>query len=137
MEQSKIKDFFDSIGADGDIGLFVTKTEAGRKEVTAGAQVAGYLVAKNWREVLDNLKQNGKVYIACGPDLPKPLYDLLCQYEDRGGAVQIMDKETMKFLTVQYDAGKARLAIVITEEDLVQVQKAFDVLSRVGLTERE
>ena len=136
MENVKIKDFFEGIGGDGDIGLYVAAADADRAAVVAQAENHGYRVAHDWKGVFNLLKENGKACIACGAELPKPLYDLICQYEDRGGAVQIMDKETMQFQTVQYDSHKTRLALVITEADLAQVQKSFDILSRVGLTER-
>lgn len=100
-------------------------------------QVRGHAILKadNWQDVLSRLEKNHSTYIILEENLPKELYDTLVQFNQRGGCVQMMDKNTLKLKTVQFDPSKTHLLLLASSKNLSEIEKTYNVRGNVGPVE--
>lgn len=118
-----------------DLGLIIVKNDEDIVEIEK--KVREYAISKvsNWKEILAVLKQNKPAYYILPDTLPKEEYDVLAQYADRGGMIQIMDRDTMDLITVHFDPTKGRLLLISSENHLNAVEKEYQILDKAGLME--
>ena len=95
----------------------------------------GYSRAADWKEIFSHLTQEKSAYIVLSDRLPKELYDTIVQYTDRQGMIQIMDKKTMEYKTIQFDPRTVHLLVVVLMQDIEQIEKTYPLRTHVGLME--
>ncbi len=89
----------------------------------------------NWKELLQVLEQNRSVCYVLSHPLSKEMYDVIAQYSDRGGMIQIMDRETMILKTVKFNPTKARLLLISTNLNLKSIEQEYQIRNKAGLVE--
>ena len=98
---------------------------------------AGYQRVDSALQVLKLLSEGVSVAALLTHPLSKEWYDIIVQYTDRGGMIQLMDKSTMEFISAQFDVRKTHFVIVVTAEDLQKIEAdGFLIRDKVGLVEQ-
>lgn len=106
--------------------------DAGRELVDTG-----YVRASSPVDVLKLLAKGTSVVATISHPLPKQWYDVLAQYSERGGMVQLMDKETMEYKVAQFDPMHTHLVVLVGSDDLAKIEAdGFVIRDKVGLIEQ-
>lgn len=96
----------------------------------------GFTIANSWQEILEDFRDHHSVCIELTENLHKELYDLIAQYFVRTGAIQIMDKSSMKLESVQFDPAICHLLLITTKLNLHNIELKHSIKDKVGLIER-
>lgn len=116
-------------------GLIIYNSDDKLTELEGQVRGHAILKADNWQGVLSHLEKNHSAYIILKDNFPKELYDTLVQFDQRGGCVQIMDKDTFKLKTVQFDPDKTHLLLLASSKNLAEIEKTYNIRGNVGPVE--
>lgn len=119
-----------------EAGLVIIKDENQISDAQDRIKLNGLALAKDWREVINKFRSNQSVCLELTADFSKETYDLIAQYSARSSAIQIMDRNSMKLNSIQFDPFKSHLLLIATEENLAKIEKNYSIKDRVGLVER-
>lgn len=88
-------------------------------------------------EAMSLLEQGSSVYMVLNSPLSKDTYDFIVQYGDRAGMIQIMDKKTMEYRTVQFNPYEAHLLLLAEVADIKNIEEGgMAIRDKVGLVEQ-
>ena len=129
---SMIVEFLAAIEQQTEAALFIAKESGG--SVGDAAAARGFVMTSRWKEALSALNEGRKVCLNAGT-ISKEVYDLVRQYNDRQGMVQILDSETLELCSVHLAVESCRLLVLTTEPAMNESK--FPLLSQAGLIGRE
>ncbi|MCX6809110.1 MAG: hypothetical protein NTW50_05615 [Candidatus Berkelbacteria bacterium] len=132
----KVEKFIKVFEKQQEIGALVYKNEK-KRQALESLQAAGFLITADWRSVVLALNENKKVVFGLPKEFEKEVYDLLAQIIARPGIVEIIDKTEMKKFRADFLVEEARLLLLISEENLENAEKNYQILAKVGLVERQ
>jgi len=134
--EEKIKTFLSYIEPQKEAGLIIAADSGSLIETEKLLKKASFQEAKDPIEVINHLSEKSSVYVVLHAPLSKDFYDMIVQYTDRGGMIQLMDKSTMDFRSVQFDPKVSHLILVTLKENLISLEKTFPLRQKVGMTEQ-
>ena len=134
--EEKIKVFLSYIEPQKEAGLVIASDSASLIETEKLLKKSGFQEAKTPIEVVDYLSNQKSVYTVLHSPLSKDFYDMVTQYTDRGGMIQLMDKSTMDFRSVQFDPKVSHLILMTLKENLIEIEKVFPLRDKVGMVEQ-
>jgi hypothetical protein len=118
-----------------EVGLLLVSENTNTSNILRILNQSGYSLAYSWRGVLHNLALNGSVVFYINQPLNKEEYDLIIQYQNHSGSINLIEKQTMQSTIVHFNPGLARLLIVAEEQSLSLIESKYDLMSVVGLIE--
>ena len=119
--------------------LFIVNDEFSKHKLSNELQKLGLVKSQTWQEILSNLEQGLSNYFELKEShLPqaKTIYDLLVQFNERGGMIQLMDKATMKLESAQFVQGEISLVIIASDLVLQEFEKIMPFIDKFGMVER-
>ncbi len=98
---------------------------------------AGFTRTSSPVDALDLMQAGKSVVATISHPLLKQWYDFIAQYTERGGMVQLMDKETMEYKAAQFDPLHTHFVVLVSVGDLEKIETSgFSVREKVGLIEQ-
>lgn len=119
-----------------EAGLIIIENENQLEEAKNQIGETDFAVTSLWQEVIDNFKNQKSVCLVLAENFSKEQYDLIAQYFARSGFIQIMDKKTMKLISIQFDSFKCHLLLLTSQNVLSEIEKNYSLKDKVGLIER-
>lgn len=135
INSEKINQFLIYLKEQVEAGLIVVKNSRLFEEVEEVLLKNGYKQVFAWKDILSYLSLKQSVFIYINGEFSKELYDVFIQYSNRGGVIQIVNPQNMSLVQSEFDAKKAHLVYLITQDALEIAQEKFDILSKAGMIE--
>jgi hypothetical protein len=132
-DQLKMKNFLKFIRSQKEPGLLIVEDSSKIDEITGLLDRQEFKKVSDWKEALESLGKEGRIYVVLDKKLPKELYDLVAQFST--GGVEIFDTETLQSNVVQFNPNEIEFIIVSTQDNLDSVEKDFSLKDKVGLIE--
>ena len=132
----KTKNFLEYFNKQPELGLVIIENKENILDLKDTLDKSGFKEVLNELEILNNLNEGFSLYTTLSSSISKEMYDLIAQYNSRLGMIQIMDKTTMNLRSIEFDPNNTHLVLVVSGNDLEEIQKQFNILDKVGLTER-
>lgn len=131
----QLENFVKTLKVQREAGLIVLTNSKDFSDIEEIMLKHKFIEAKDWKQILKNLASNKSVFLYVNGEFTKEYYDILKQYSERGGMVQIMNADTMKYETVNFDPFQAHFVLLITKDALGWAEERFSVRDKVGLME--
>ncbi len=129
---SKFTDFLKHSLSQKEISLAIAKDDQELNSFQETLHQAGFKKAYDIPEILNDMKENSKVYYFIDEKFPKALYDLIIQYPT--GQVETFDVRTMKSTVVTPSYSKSAIILLVTKDTLAYFQtKGYSILEKVGI----
>lgn len=129
---SKFTDFLKHSLSQKEISLAIAKDDQELNQFQESLHDAGFKKAYDIPEILNDMKENSKVYYFIDEKFPKALYDLIIQYPT--GQVEIFDVHSMKSTVVTPTYDKSAIILLVTKDTLAYFQtKGYSILQHVGI----
>jgi hypothetical protein len=129
---SKFSDFLKHSISQKEISLAIAKDDQELNKFQESLHHAGFKKAYDAPEILNDMKENSKVYYFIDEKFPKALYDLIIQYPT--GQVEIFDVRSMKSSVVTPSYSKSAIILLVTKDTLAYFQnKGYSILQHVGM----
>jgi len=129
---SNFTDFLKHSISQKEISLAIAKNEQELNQFQESLHHAGFKKAYEVSEILNDMKENSKVYYFIDEKFPKALYDLVIQYPT--GQVEIFDVRSMKSTLVNPSYDKSAIILLCTKDNLSYFQtKGYSILEYVGI----
>lgn len=136
MSIEKIEDFFRYVDGNTEPAALVA-TGALHDKALILASSRGYAVTDVYETAIDSLSRGESVAIAVSEELPREIYDLLRQYSQRRGIIQVQPKEGRAPSLLQLDTEKTKLLVLIpAEKEAKQTVRYPELFDLVGMVER-
>jgi hypothetical protein len=136
MSTQKIEDFLRYVDGNTEPAALVT-TRSMHDKALKIASDKGYAVTEIYETAIDHLSRGESVAIKVSEELPKDIYDLLRQYSQRRGIIQVLPKEGRALSLLQLDTQKTKLLVVIpSEKEARQAVRYPELFDLVGIVER-
>jgi len=133
--QKQTENFLKTFKAQREAGLIVLTSSKDFSDVEEEMIKDKFTEAKDWKQVLKHLSLNQSVFLYINSEFTKEYYDLLKQYSERGGMIQIMNPDTMNYETINFDPFQAHFILLITKDALGWAEEKFSIRDKVGLME--
>ncbi|MEI6528767.1 MAG: hypothetical protein WCO10_03835 [bacterium] len=127
--------FLQTLKTQREAGLVVLANNKDFAEVEESLVENKFVQAKDWRQILKQLSASQPTFMYINGEFTKECYDLLKQYSERGGMVQIMNPATMNYETVSFDPFQAQLVFLVTKEALGWAEEKYSLRDKAGLME--
>lgn len=129
---SKFTDFLKHSLSQKEISLAIAKDDQELNQFQESLHHAGFKKAYDIPEILNDMKENSKVYYFIDEKFPKALYDLVIQYPT--GQVETFDVHSMKSTVVTPSYDKSAIILLVTKDTLAYFQtKGYSILEKVGI----
>jgi hypothetical protein len=136
MSINKIEDFLRYVDSNIEPAALIT-TRPMHDKALQMASDRGYAVTEIYETAVHSLSKGESVAIKVSEELPKEIYDLLRQYSQRRGIIQVLPKEGQAPALLQLDTQKTKLLIVIpSEKEAKQNIRYPELFNLVGMVER-
>jgi len=133
--QEQVDNFLQTLKVQREAGLLVLTNNKDFADVEESFLKNKYEEVKDWKQVLKRLSLNQSVFLYINGEFTKECFDLLKQYSERGGMVQIMNTDNMNYETINFDPFQAHFVLLITKEALGWAEEKFSIRDKVGLME--
>ena len=133
--QEQIENFIKTFKAQREAGLLVLTNSKDFSDVEEVMLKNKFTEAKDWKQVLKQLSLNQSVFLYVNGEFTKEYYDLLKQYSERGGMIQIMNPDTMNYETINFDPFQAHFVLLMTKDALGWAEEKFSIRNKAGLME--
>ena len=128
-----LKQFLKTTASAKEVGLLVVDNPTDTGSILTTIHTHHYAILHHLNHLATALQNYPRVVIDA-TKLPaasyKSLYDVICQYPT--GSVELLQPDQTDYLTVSTHQTDQSLLIVVSAITLRQIQKDFDVLSKVG-----
>ena len=131
--QEQVDNFLQILKSQREAGLLVLTNNKDFSDVEESLLKNKYLEAKDWKQILKKLSENQSVFIYINGEFNKEHYDILKQYSERGGMIQIMNPDTMNYETVNFDPFQAHFVLLMTKDALGWAEEKFSIRDKAGL----
>lgn len=129
---SKFSDFLKHSVSQKEVSLAIAKDDQELNHFEKSLHQAGFKKAYDVSEILNDMKENSKVYYFIDEKLPKALYDLIIQYPT--GQVETFDVRTMKSSVVAPTYDKSAIILLVEKHTLAYFQnKGYSILQHAGI----
>ena len=142
-DENEYTDFLVHFESQSELGLVICKETSDLEIVKNGLLKDRYQLYPPENEYSDlkiaqALCRNEKVLIVLDNDLTKtnndlPYYNLIVQFSGSPGIIQHVNKETFKAKLYEFDTNVAKLLILVSENNLKQLEKKYPIRDKVGL----
>lgn len=95
----------------------------------------GINLAQSWRGVLHHLALNMPVAFLLDRSISQEEYDLILQYQEQQGLIQLTESRSGDLITIHCDPSKARLLLLVSDEELKTIEREYEIMSHVGIIE--
>jgi hypothetical protein len=137
MTQASLSEFLGYVQGQKEAALVIFSEYTNLIDASRELADVGYVRASPPIDVLDLLAKGSSVVATISHPIPKQWYDILAQYSERGGMVQLMDKETMEYKVAQFDPLHTHLVVLVSSGDLAKIEaEGFVIRDKVGLIEQ-
>ena len=133
--QEQVDNFLQTLKAQREAGLLVLENSKNFSDAEESLLKNKYIEAKDWKQILKQLSANQSVFIYVSGEFSKEYYDILKQYSERGGMIQIMNTDTMNYETVNFDPFQAHFVLIMTKDALGWAEDKFSIRDKAGLME--
>lgn len=133
--QEQIENFLKTLKTQREAGLLILTNSKDFSDVEESLIKNKYTEAKDWKQVLKQLSLNQSVFLYVNGEFTKEYYDLIKQYSERGGMIQIMNTDTMNYETVNFDPFQAHFVLLMTKDALGWAEEKFSIRDKAGLME--
>ena len=134
--EKKIEDFLSHVAMQKEAGLIILSDSASLETAEKVLKASHFKETTDALEALTNFGNGTSVYVILRSPIAKELYDVIVQYSDRGGMIQVMDKAVMKLHSFEFDPNICHLVLLVLKESLEMIEKTFAIREKVGMTEQ-
>jgi len=134
--ENKIKEYLSFFIKQGEPGLLIFEKE---KDLTLAEKTIkknGLNQVKNSLDLIKMLADGKSAYLILSDSIDKENYDVIIQYFNRKGAIQLLDKESMVLKNIEFNPLVSHLLLLATEKDLNVLEKTHSIRNIVGLIQR-
>lgn len=136
MDKGQLVDFLKCLREGPECAALVASRESydrALREVSS----QGFAVTNVYEAAIDLLTRGESVAIKAGKELPSDLYDLIRQYSQRKGTIQLLPKGAEPLSLLQLDTRVTKLLLVVPAEHEAAYSKRYpELLDLVGMVER-
>lgn len=118
-----------------DCGLLIVSHREQVASVLGQLKSRGMALAQSWRGVLYHLALDTPVVFYMNHTMLPEEFDLIRQYQNQNGMIQLLDTKDKDLLTVHCNTRNARLLLLAADEDIRLIEKQFEFISSVGIIE--
>ena len=133
--QEQVENFLKTLKVQREAGMIVLTNSKDYSDVEEIMIKDKFTEAKDWKQILKQLSLNQSVFLYINGEFTKEYYDLIKQYSERGGMIQIMNPNTMNYETVNFDPFQAHFVLLITKDALGWAEEKFSIRDKAGLME--
>lgn len=132
---AKFKQFLAAASGQKEVSLVIACDEAELGELQRDLETAGFIAARNGRELLQQLPHSRQQYFVLSKKINKSAYDFAAQYPT--GQVELFDSAAMRSRVTTPDYRDAAIVLLGTAENIFKFQQhGIDLVGKVGLTFR-
>jgi len=137
MDKKKLTEFLTFQAGLPECGLILASRQD-QPQVQNDVQAAGYEVTDDYWSAISHLESGRSVALQVVGELPRELFDLVNQYNNRRGIVQVLERPSLKIRLVQVDPLVSRLLLVMANEDEARNGERYQgrLLETVGMVAR-
>lgn len=132
---SPLDNFFSYFLKSKESGLLISENRLQLAKVHALLAHTGIHIAKSWRGTLRQLALDIPVAALITAPIEQEFFDIVQQYQQRSGLIQILDRSTLDITTVHCNPFYARLLLVVEKEDLAQIEATYPIRRYTGMIE--
>lgn len=133
---NKLPQYLNYFQKQKEAGLIIVEDGNLLEEIKNNISQNGFNVTSSWREAVESIKNSSSTCLVIDINISKNDYDLIAQYFARTGAIQIMDKNTMELISVQFDPFQSHFLLLTDKDSLSNIEKTYSIKDKVGLIER-
>jgi len=126
-------EFINQISSNGGTGLLVFADDLALLQAASEFADFGFFEVKNWKEAWDKLETGFSIFKQVSAPLQKEWYDIIVQYSERDGLLQIMDLDQGVLRGLHLDCYANQLVLLVTKAELQLIEKDFQLRERVNL----
>jgi len=131
--ESMIDEFLSAFLCQTEAGLFIAESHEALSHLITVLKTNNFRFASDWKDIFERLNKGERVSVVLSEAPSKQILDIVRQYNDRQGMIQILNRETLDYSSAHIDVNVAKLLIIVSASEQ---SFAGGLLSTVGMIAR-